>query len=86
MEMQNHMICDKITRAFVCPEDAHKTGEGKSTKGRSDVERLEDRSRGASGWGVQGEQGLEVGGCPPSPGLPLWLCVSGWGDFSLSGA
>lgn len=68
---------DKITRAFVCPEDAHKTGEGKSTKGRSDVERL----RGQEPWGIwlggsRGSRGPEVGGCPSlSWPSSLALCV-----------
>ena len=47
MEIQNHMVCT-ITRAFVCPEDAHKTGEGKSTKSRSDVEGLRRQEL----WGI----------------------------------
>ena len=83
-----YSLHDKITRAFVCPEDAHKTGEGKSTKGRLDIERL----RGQEPWGIWlggswGVQGPRGGGMS-SPLLAfLSGCVSGcWGDSSLSGA
>ena len=72
-----YSLHDKITRAFVCPEDAHKTGEGKSTKGRLDIERL----RGQEPWGIWlggflgGAGAQRWGDVLPSPGLPLWLCV-----------
>lgn len=81
MEIQNHTVCT-ITRAFVCPKDAHKTGEGKSTKSRSDVEGLRRQEL----WGIWlgaiwlggswGKQRPRGGGCPPlSWPSSLALCV-----------